>query len=78
MLELRCGLADCFRRAGHNTGTARAAAVLERVVGFDYDANSVQASLALRERSGLPAERWDGNVETRIAETVSDLMARTR
>jgi len=29
-----------------------------RVVGFDYDPLSVAASTAVRDRTGVPAERW--------------------
>jgi 2-polyprenyl-6-hydroxyphenyl methylase/3-demethylubiquinone-9 3-methyltransferase len=49
-LDIGCG-SGIFSLAACRLGA-------ERVEGFDYDADSVRASLAVRERSGIPAGRW--------------------
>jgi SAM-dependent methyltransferase len=51
-----------FLDIGCGSGLSSLSALLlgaTRVVAFDYDPNSVQASLALRARSDIPAERWE-------------------
>ncbi len=50
-----------FLDIGCGSGLFSLAACLlgaERVVAFDYDVNSVQASVALRAKSNIPSERW--------------------
>ncbi|GAB4112291.1 MAG: class I SAM-dependent methyltransferase [Roseiflexaceae bacterium] len=50
-----------FLDIGCGSGLFSLAAVLlgaTRVVGFDYDRDSVAASMALRQRSGIDADRW--------------------
>ena len=50
-----------FLDVGCGSGLFSLAACLlgiDQVVAFDYDHDSVRASLTLREKSGVPAERW--------------------
>jgi SAM-dependent methyltransferase len=50
-----------FLDIGCGSGLFSLAACLlgaERVVAFDYDPDSVQASLSVRERAGIAGERW--------------------
>lgn len=52
---------ESFLDIGCGSGLFSLAAFLlgaERVVSFDYDPNSVEASITLRERANVPAEKW--------------------
>src|SRR3712207_3811365 len=58
-LEHLCG--RTFLDIGCGSGLFSLAACLlgaERVIAFDYDTDSVDASRAVRARAGIPAERW--------------------
>jgi SAM-dependent methyltransferase len=64
MRRLLCGIdlgGKSFLDIGCGSGLSSLAAIAlgaERVVGFDYDPHSVQASLSLRERAGIGANTW--------------------
>jgi 2-polyprenyl-6-hydroxyphenyl methylase/3-demethylubiquinone-9 3-methyltransferase len=49
-LDIGCG-SGIFSLAACQLGA-------DQVAGFDYDADSVRASVAIRERAGIPADRW--------------------